>query len=60
MVNWVRVDRDSYVIKLDGQILDRVHFYKYLGIIIDDQLTFNRHIQDMNKIASHKLYMLLK
>ena len=47
-------------IKLDGQILDRVHFYKYLGLTIDDQVNFNRHIQDMNKIVSHKLYMFAK
>ena len=42
-------------------MLDRVKFYKYLGVMIDDHLNFNRHIQDnMNKIVSHKLFMFPK
>ena len=45
---------------LDGQMLDRVHFYKYLGLMVDDHLNFNKHIQDMNKIVSHKLFMFSK
>ena len=47
-------------LKMDGQTLDRVHCYKYLGISIDDNLNFNKHVQDMNKIVTHKLYMFSK
>ena len=45
---------------MDGQILDRVHFYKYLGLMVDDHLNFNKHIQEMNKVVSHKLFMFSK
>ena len=45
---------------MDGQTLDRVHCYKYLGLSIDDNLNFNKHVQDMNKIVTHKLYMFSK
>ena len=47
-------------LKLDGQILDRVHYYNYLGLTIDDQLNCNKHIQELNKIVSHKLFMFAK
>ena len=47
-------------LKLDGLILDRVHFYNYLGLTIDDQLNCNKHIQELNKIVSHKLSMFAK
>ena len=45
---------------MDGQTLDRVHCYKYLGLSIDDILSFNKHVQDMHKIVTHKLYMFSK
>ena len=32
-------------LKMDGQTLDRVHCYKYLGISIDDNLNFNKHVR---------------
>ena len=42
------------------QILDRVFSYKYLGLMIDDHLNFNKHILEMNKIVSYKLFMFSK
>ena len=45
---------------MDRQTLDRVHCYKYLGLSIDDNLNFNKPVQDMNKIVTHKLYMFSK
>ena len=45
---------------MDGHTLDRVHCYKYLGLSIDDSLSFNKHVQDMHKIVTHKLYMFSK
>ena len=44
---------------LDVQMLDRVHLYKYLGLMVDDHLNINKHNQDLHKIFSHKLFMLL-
>ena len=41
-------------------MLDRVHYYTYRGLMINDHLSFNKHIQDMNRIESRKLYMFSK
>ena len=48
------------VLSLNSNILDRVCSYKYLGFILDDHLTFNKHISELCKIVSHKLYLLAK
>ena len=48
------------MISLNNNVLDRVCSYKYLGFILDDQLNFNKHISELCKIISHKLYLLAK
>ena len=48
------------VLSLNNNILDRVCSYKYLGFILDDHLTFNKHITELCKVVSHKLYLLAK
>ena len=48
------------VLSLNNNILNRVCSYKYLGCILDDHLTFNKHISELCKIVSHKLYLLAK
>ena len=48
------------VLSLNNNILDRVCSYKYLGFILDDHLTFNKHISELCKLVSHKLYLLAK
>ena len=48
------------VLSLNNIILDRVCSYKYLGFILDDHLTFNKHISELCKTVSHKLYVLAK
>ena len=55
-----KIKNTKFNLNMDGQALDRVHCYKYLGLNIDDNLNFNKHIQDMNKIITHKLYMFSK
>ena len=47
-------------LSLNEYILDRVCSYKYLGFILDDHLNFNKHIIEMCKLVSHKLYLLSK
>ena len=47
-------------ISLNAHILERVCSYKYLGLILDEHLTYNKHIKEMNKLVSHKLYLLSK
>ena len=47
-------------LSLNANILERVCSYKYLGLILDEHLTYNKHIKEMNKLVSHKLYILSK
>ena len=46
------------IISLSNTVLEKVCSYKYLGFILDDQLNFNKHITEMIKLVSHKLYLL--
>ena len=46
------------VLSLNNNVLDRVCSYKYLGFILDDHLNFNKHIDEICKLVSHKLYLL--
>ena len=55
-----KIRNTNFELQMDGQMLDRVLTYKYLGLMIDDHLRFNKHIQDMNRIVSHKLFMFSK
>ena len=45
-------------LSLSNQILERVCSYKYLGLILDEHLTYNKHVKEMSKLVSHKLYIL--
>ena len=47
-------------LSLSNQILERVCSYKYLGLILDESLTYNKHIKEMDRLVSHKLYILSK
>ena len=55
-----KIQRVKLDLRMDGQTLDRVFAYKYLGVTVDDRLNFNKHIMDMKKIVSHKLFMFSK
>ena len=37
-------DSDDFELKIGATVLKRVTSYKYLGIIIDDKLTWKEHI----------------
>ena len=47
-------------LKLNGDMLNRVPFYKYLGVFLDSNLTFNKHVDVSKKLICHKLYLLSK
>ena len=40
--------------------LERVSSYKYLGITLDMNLNFNKHLENCIKLISHKAYLLSK
>ena len=48
------------ILSLNNTRLDRVCSYKYLGFILDDRLNFNKHINEICNIVTHKLYLLSK
>ena len=45
-------------LSLNATILERVCSYKYLGLILDEHLDYNKHISEMTKLISHKLFLL--
>ena len=47
-------------LKLNGEIIEFVNHYKYLGITLDSILTFENQIQNTIKIVSHKISLLTK
>ena len=47
-------------IRINDTELDFVDTYKYLGIILDKSLTFNKHVQQCINSVSHKLFLLSK
>ena len=47
-------------LSLNNQILEQVCSYKYLGLILDEHLNYNKHIKKMNKLVAHKLYLMSK
>ena len=47
-------------LSLNNQILEQVCSYKYLGLILDEHLNYNKHIREMTKLISHKLYLMSK
>ena len=47
-------------IYIGDSMLDREHYYKYLGLFLDSSLNFNKHIDFVNKVTSHKIYTLSK
>ena len=42
-------------LSLNASTLERVCSYKYLGLILDEHLTYNKQIKEINKVISHKL-----
>ena len=48
------------VVRANGQALQLVPSFKYLGILLDSTLTFNLHIASVLRTILHKLYFLGK
>ena len=44
--------------ELNGDDLIKVPYYKYLGVFLDSNLNFNKHLDVSKKLICHKLYML--
>ena len=46
---------DGINLRINGQILDTVDTYKYLGLIIDNKLSFQNHIYHVFRQVSYKI-----
>ena len=46
--------------KANSVNIDFVHHYKYLGVILDSHLTFNKNLNNIIKITAHKINLLSK
>ena len=45
-------------IKVEGNKIQQVKSFKYLGILLDECLTFNMHINCVIRNTAHKIYLL--
>ena len=45
---------------IKGDKISREQVYKYLGIYLDSHLNFNKHIDYISRIISHKIFVLSK
>ena len=45
-------------ITMDGEIVERVEKYKYLGIILDNKLKFDSNVPNIYKECHHRIYCL--
>ena len=50
----------DFDLNLNGTLLHREPFYKYLGITLDSHLTYKQHVNQCMKVVSHKLCLLSK
>ena len=48
----------NVVLNLEGKNIFQTKLYKYLGVMLDENLNFNCHINLVLKNANHKLYLL--
>ncbi len=45
---------------INGEMVERVQHFRYLGITLDDHLSFNQHILGMYKACQQRLTVLRK
>ena len=45
---------------IGGKEINFVDEYKYLGIVLDKNLTYTKHIKYIHSLAAHKIYLLSK
>lgn len=45
-------------IKFDGTAISRVRQYKYLGIVLDEELSFNKHVDHVQKLVRPFIYLM--
>ena len=56
----IKIPRSLEPIHVKGELVEIVEFYKYLGLLLDDKLKFNHHVDKMTKVLNQRLYFLRK
>ena len=56
----VNKSRNIPKLKIQGNTLDYVFQYKYLGVTIDEILSFHAHLKNTIKIVAHNILLLSK
>ena len=51
---------DQPIVKVKNSSLDNVYSYNYLGVIIDDMLSFDKFVEDKYNKANFRIYQLSK
>ena len=62
-VTWFQNKRDRQnfpEIRMEGEVLEQVQEFKYLGLILDEGLTLKAHIEIVCSKAQRRLFMLTK
>ena len=59
-IKYNRVRLNNINIAVNGTALHFVPTYKYLGVILDYELTYNAHVRDLKKRLAFKSYLLGK
>jgi len=49
---------DKFVVSVDGHVLKRVSEYKYLGVVLNECLSWNAHIKYILSKAGKRIGML--
>ncbi len=50
-----KTDDACYIVALDEKVIARVSVYKYLGILLEESLSFKQHIECLTKKLRVKL-----
>ena len=50
----------AYTISIDDVLLSRVHSYTYLGVELDENLSYDRHLENVVNKTTQKLYIFRK
>ena len=50
----------NHSLYIDNNKLERVSSYQYLGLTLDMNLNYNKHLENCLKLISHKAYLLNK